>query len=368
MAKISVAVVTEHPSPYQVEFFNAISKREELELQVIYLRAKNPNRLWKTESIHHRALALDGDWSRIADCQTSVTQADLFVLNFYTDSVAQRFLDARVRAAKTWTFWGERPGFTRWAKIGPWYRRWKLRHLHNTPHPIWGIGKMAVEAYRREFRNDRSYFNLPYFSNLDRFTSAKRTGRKDPGRTILYSGSLISRKGVDLLAKAFVELLRQGHRVTLRLMGVGPLEPELRRLFAPCGDCVQFLGFVAWEDIPTACRGADIMCVPSRHDGWGLVVPEGLASGLPVVSTTHTGAAVELVKTRYNGWLVPGGELQPLIQALEEAARLSDSELARMSENAEASVAEHSLQHGVQRFTEAVHSALTRRTEPAIAK
>ena len=45
----------------------------------------------------------------------------------------------------------------------------------------------------------------------------------------------------------------------------------------PVADRVQFTGFRDWEDLPAEYGKADVLCVPSLHDGWGLVVPEGLA-------------------------------------------------------------------------------------------
>jgi glycosyltransferase involved in cell wall biosynthesis len=66
-------------------------------------------------------------------------------------------------------------------------------------------------------------------------------------------------------------------------------------------------------------HGADVLCVPSRYDGWGLVVPEGLASGLPVIATDRMGAALEFVENGRNGWLIPAGD-GSAVNAMREAA------------------------------------------------
>ncbi len=68
---------------------------------------------------------------------------------------------------------------------------------------------------------------------------------------------------------------------------------------------VEFAGFKDWNELPGEYASADVLCVPSRYDGWGLVVPEGLASGLPVIATDRMGAALEFVETGRNGWLIP---------------------------------------------------------------
>ena len=55
------------------------------------------------------------------------------------------------------------PWLARVARFG------RLAALRSGRAPIWGIGRWAVDAYRDEFGNDRTYMNLPYYSNLDRF-------------------------------------------------------------------------------------------------------------------------------------------------------------------------------------------------------
>jgi glycosyltransferase involved in cell wall biosynthesis len=121
---------------------------------------------------------------------------------------------------------------------------------------------------------------------------------------------------------------------------------------------VEFIGFRDWNDLPQEYAGADILCVPSRHDGWGLVVPEGLAAGLPIISTQQTGAAVEFVKPDSNGWLIPRVDEELLYRAMSEAASLSDTQLGKMSLLARESVAGHSLENGAERFVDAACAAI----------
>jgi colanic acid/amylovoran biosynthesis glycosyltransferase len=81
-----------------------------------------------------------------------------------------------------------------------------------------------------------------------------------------------------------------------------------------------------------------------------LVVPEGLASGLPVIATNRMGAALEFVRTGVNGWLVPAGDETAIFSAMQQAASLTNSELAERSQRARESVKEHTLKNGSQLF------------------
>jgi glycosyltransferase involved in cell wall biosynthesis len=157
--------------------------------------------------------------------------------------------------------------------------------LRSDEHPIWGIGDWALDAYRAEFGTSRRYLNLPYYSNLSRFQVAQPVFAGS-SVTFLYSGSLSHRKGVDLLARAFVRLAGKLPHVRLKLMGEGRMEARLRREFGSC-DRVEWSASRTGTNCPRNTR-AQFLCVPSRHDGWGLVVPEGLASGLPIIATNRT--------------------------------------------------------------------------------
>jgi len=95
-----------------------------------------------------------------------------------------------------------------------------------------------------------------------------------------------------------------------------------------------------------------VLCVPSRYDGWGLVVPEGLASGLPVIGTNRMGAALEFVESGRNGWLVSAGDQEALFAAMCEAALMPVDELREMGCRARQSVSAHTLRNGATRFVD----------------
>ena len=329
---MKVFVLTDCPSPYQVELFNEIEASRECVLEVGYLRSRDPNRRWKTSEIRHASVELEN--GGMARARESVRRADLVVFNYYRHSNAEELIGERTGP---WCFWGERPGFHQPAWAGRLLRKWKLSKLHASPAPIWGIGKFAVDEYRREFGPRRAYFNLPYFSDLKRFETPAREEKSE--RVFLFLGSLIARKGVDLVVSAFARLVREVPNIRLRIVGDGELRMASER--------VEFVGFRDWQELPQEYAAADVLCVPSRYDGWGLVVPEGLAAGLPVIATDRMGAALEFVETGRNGWLIAAGDEEALLSAMREAALVP---LREMREHAIESISGHTLQSGAARF------------------
>jgi glycosyltransferase involved in cell wall biosynthesis len=300
---------------------------------------------------------LEQDADAMPKARALVDAADLVVFNFYDDRHALELIRRRAALDTAWCFWGERPGYYH-KLLGRLRRLWLLSPLHERCAAIWGIGSMAVNAYREEFGAFRDYVNLPYFSDLTRFQAipTRQAGARDVF-TFLYSGALIRRKGVDLVARAFVRLAAEHPQARLRIMGSGPLEKSLRRILRPCAPQVEFTGFKDWSALPDEYARADVLCVPSRYDGWGLVVPEGLAAGLSVISTRQTGAAVDFLHTGKNGWLIDADDEEAIHRAMREAISLEEARLVEMSVAARATVTEHSLADGARRFIRAAANA-----------
>lgn len=359
----NLLVITYIPSPYQVELFNAIAERSrgeialsgKFKLTVAYLQARCDAPIaqqWQQPDIQHDHLILGNDSENFQQLEQELDACDLVVFNYYQHPRLGQLMDRCLELNKPWCFWGERPGFKHSGLLGWLYRRWKLASLHESSAPIWGVGIWGVEQYRREFGVSRTYFDLPYFSNLSRFSNPNPNHTQDK-RVFLYSGALIERKGVDLLAAAFGQLAEKFDHLELHFLGDGNLRPTLEKQLAKYQDQVKFHGFQPWVQLPHYYHQADILCVPSRYDGWGMVIPESLAAGLPVIGTDSTGAAIELIKDGHNGWLIDADSEESLYEAMFRAIKLSPEELANYSQGASDRAASHSLSYGVERFEQA---------------
>lgn len=356
---MNVTLLTPIPSPYQVELLDAVTGISAVRPRVVFVERQARDRRWVVQPPPFEHVYLEDGPASLAIAQDWVGSAELFVASWYTNTYARDLIDLRSAMGKPWVFWGERPGFSNWGWLGRIRRRWHLSALWKRGVPIWGIGSWAVDAWRRECGTRRAYQNVPYFSNLSRFAPpTDRMPLRDNGIRFLYSGSLIMRKGVDLLAKAFATVAGRRPDVRLEVLGAGKLEPMLRAKLYGLSDRVTFSGFTQWAHLPTAYHRADVLVAPSRYDGWGLIVPEGLAAGLPVISSDRTGAALEMIEHGLNGWRVSAGDVASLTRAMAEAADLPAAKLRTMSAAARESVAHHSLDIGAQRFAAAARAAI----------
>lgn len=111
----------------------------------------------------------------------------------------------------------------------------------------------------------------------------RRTDPEKTKLTILFLGGILRRKGVDVLFKAS---LPQNSR--LQIIGAHvdksvDIPPE-----------AEHLGVVSNSEISNYIRQADVLVLPSRHDGWGAVINEALMVGTPVVCTSACGGSALL--------------------------------------------------------------------------
>lgn len=169
---------------------------------------------------------------------------------------------------------------------------------------------------------------------LDRAAPAPRAGR--PAR-ILGVGTISRRKGWDVLVAALASIPAPDW--TCEIVGPDDRDPEaaaaLRAQIAAAGLAgrIRLTGAMTAEGLHAAYQGADIFCLPSRYEGYGMVAAEAMAHGLPVIATA-AGALPEAVGDA--GLLVAPDDAPALAAALtrlltdrEEADRRAAASHAR---------------------------------------
>lgn len=121
----------------------------------------------------------------------------------------------------------------------------------------------------------------------------------------LYVGRITQRKGLKPLLKACATLKQQGYTdYTLLIIGVGDQEAELRSLAQSYGieEQLQWEGWVDYGRLGAYFQQADVFVFPTYEDVWGMVVPEAMVFGKPILCSNGA-AACELVQTNENGFV-----------------------------------------------------------------
>ncbi len=154
---------------------------------------------------------------------------------------------------------------------------------------------------------------------VDRAEIARGSG--GDALAMLCVASLIPRKGHLVLLSALADLADR--RWTLNLVGGDQLDPHFAGLIddeiavAGLKDRVRLAGELDEADLAGAYDAADLFVLASLHEGYGMVLTEALARGLPIVATS-AGAVPDVVPSAA-GDLVPPGDALALGQALARA-------------------------------------------------
>lgn len=138
--------------------------------------------------------------------------------------------------------------------------------------------------------------------------------------TVLCVARQYPRKRIADLLRAFVRVRARLPAARLVIIGDGPEHRWLRALVAALGlaDAVQLLGGLPDDAAVKAWyKRSAIFCLPSIQEGFGIVLLEAMAGGLPIVSTTAA-AIPEVVPQRQAGILVPPANPVALADALIE--------------------------------------------------
>ncbi len=178
---------------------------------------------------------------------------------------------------------------------------------HNEHTAIISMG-CDTDKFGKEYRKE-NYFG--------------QNGRK----VVLFAGRLAEKKGVTYL----IEAMRNTDAV-LVIAGDGPLREALMEQAQEFGDRVKFLGARTHEQLRDIYASADLFVAPSitasdgDQEGFGLVILEAMASGLPVIAS-KSGGIIDLIQDGSNGLLTKEKDSQDIADKINKL--LSDQELCR---------------------------------------
>ncbi len=133
-------------------------------------------------------------------------------------------------------------------------------------------------------------------------------------RKLLFVGRFDRQKGVDLLLDAFKSIESEGFELTL----IG--EPVVGTESPVIPKSVTYLGWQSAAGVQDAIQKSDILVVPSRWEGFGLVAVEAMRAGRPVVAA-RVGGLAEVVVDGVTGALFEPGNLGSLIRAIRETSQ-----------------------------------------------
>ncbi|MEG4090549.1 glycosyltransferase family 4 protein [Microcoleus sp. Pol12B4] len=143
----------------------------------------------------------------------------------------------------------------------------------------------------------------------------------------LYVGRITARKGIKTLLEACAILKNQGYvDYSLLIIGKGDQREELEAFIKECDfeEQVTWAGWVEYGNLGAYFQQADIFVFPTFEDVWGMVVPEAMVLGKPVLCSNGA-ASCELIMSGENGYIFDPSSAQELADQMQ--IFLDDSDL-----------------------------------------
>lgn len=237
---------------------------------------------------------------------------------------------AKLLLKKPYLVWGQGEEYFQWLFKGV-ISKIVLKHAASAlALTHYGATTMA-HIYQRNITVVPNGVDLEQFSEISalRQPMRRKLGVPDTDLVLVFVGRLITSKGLDYLLRSMPAILQQVSNSRLVIVGDGTDRPLLKKLTLELKlqDKVLFAGMVPNEEVPGYLAASDIFVFPSLSEGFGIVVVEAMASGLPVVTTNVTGLP-EIIEDGRNGLLV---EPESPEQIAEKVLLLAKSDALRKS-------------------------------------
>lgn len=300
--------ITNAPTPYQLDFGHALNGLKDISYEIQCLSEKLNNLTWELSQPNwcHIRPTSSSAWACIKQ-RIKIYKPDIIILGGYKlPSAFRLLLTAKLKYQTPIFLFCELPNHSDFLKkqIKTAYIRLFLLGTAATL----AVGKRAQCYYQSLTK--QSVFNLPYSSYLSNFYQIQRT-QNNTTRSFLFAGRLIERKNILNLCEAFSHTSHS--HIRLNIIGAGELSNVILD-YARKDHRIRYHGFTQPADMPQVFSNNDIFILPSREDGWGVVIAEAMAAGMPIISTNDTGAAHEFIEDGINGKITTHN-----IDALHEA-------------------------------------------------
>jgi glycosyltransferase involved in cell wall biosynthesis len=187
-----------------------------------------------------------------------------------------------------------------------------------------GVRQAAIEQYRlppEQVVTLYNFFDVQRIDDLMRQPLPPAEARQ-PGRfEVVAAGRLHPQKGFSYLLEAVRQLVQgRGRReLHLRILGTGPLEPELRGFIAR-HELAPYVTLAGFRQNPLPYfRQADLFCLSSLYEGMPNALVEAMLCGVPVLATDCPSGPREILEGGRWGRLVPPADAQALAAAIDDA-------------------------------------------------
>ena len=297
---------------YVAACLRALNQVPNVDMHVFHLNFNDlPSQEELLAGISNERLVADAPNTDLADKVTALNPDVILLCGWFYSQYRQLAFDRRLRRARfvlgmdtPWT--GEWRQHVNTIRLKPFMRRMVKIIVAGT--------KSADFAKRLDAAPGKivtGFYGFDYSAFSDRGGKLLDQAVEWP-RKFLFAGRYVPEKGLPILMDGYQRYRRRvADPWPLHCCGTGPDASLLKR------EGVRDLGYVQPSGLPELFAAHGVFVMPSLEEPWGVAIGEAAASGLPLVCTDVCGAAVDLLRSFYNGVTVPPGDAEALAGALE---------------------------------------------------
>lgn len=217
---------------------------------------------------------------------------------------------------KEYRKYGIKPGKNRLIKKA-------TKELEESDH-VFISSKFILETFLGKKFDKEKIHIIPLGVDTNAF---KPIGKEKKNFKVIFVGQISIRKGVHHLLKSFESMPKE-----CELLLIGSVMNDIKNIIKKYekNESIRIIKY--FPDLNYLYNTCSVSVLPSIEDGFGLVVPEAMATGMPVIVSSNVGAK-DLVKSGKDGFIVPAGNPEKLKNKILYLYE-NQKEIRRMGNNA----------------------------------
>lgn len=192
-----------------------------------------------------------------------------------------------------------------------------------------GASSFTLKTLVKQGMAENCVHLAPYGVNIEDFKPKKEFKRNEKMR-FLFVGSFSQRKGISYLLQAFKELEDAGENVSLTMAGRGIMDYELVKSYKL--KCLETHINLPIEKLVELMQESDVFVFPSICEGFGLVLVQAMATGLPLITTYNT-SGPDFIEEGKDGFLIEAQDVEAIKNKVKYFLQ-NPEEVKRMGQNA----------------------------------
>lgn len=298
-----------------------------------------------------------------------VDEADVVIAG----SAPEALLRDRIRAGKLLFRYSERPlkeGFS-WLKYIPRVIKWHMRSPMHKPIYMLCASAFTAPDYAKFGLFWGRCYKWGYFPETKRYEDPDGLMARKDTASILWVARLIELKHPEAVLEVAHRLRREGFAFRVTMIGIGPMEQQLREQIEAWGlsDCVDLPGAMKSEEVRAYMEKAGIYLFTSdRKEGWGAVLNESMNSGCAVIGSDAIGSVPYLLKHEENGLIYRSGDTEELYQQVKYLLEHPEAQRKLGMEAYRTITEEWNAEVAAERFLELARRMLAGEKKPDIYK